>query len=573
MIRPILTAFVLFICLMIPILSFGQNDFSPRSPIGHPLIYSGSFGELRSGHFHAGADIKAAKWNVVGDPIYAVADGFVSRINVRGVGYGKAIYIDHPEGYTSVYGHLNRYRKDIAEYVEQQQYKLQSFSVNLFPDSTAFVLKKGDIIGYMGNTGRSSAPHLHFELRHTASEKPVNPYWFDIGPADTRPPTLLNLNIVNLSPDTAILDRERYTLIHKGNGRYGLATDTLAISAWRVGIEINGFDRMDGASNKNGIYDMKMLVNDQLAYHYTMDSFSFDEFKHINAHINYPDYDELKRRYQRLYILPGDPLSIYQPVDTSLSIFPLFKNDKQKVKIIASDFKGNASVLEFWVKRDPAMHTPPPIHYNYKLEVGKTHLIREEDYILFVPDSALYQLAYLHIQASDSIEAPLASRQLFINANNIFKYPVDIFIKPLNVPDTLLDKLCIVSCGEKNLTSYGGDIFEGYITTKIKKYGDYGVFLDTVPPEIKPVIFSENLNYDKIQFTISDNLETAGRTKSIRYDGYIDDQWVLFEYDAKTSSITHYFRKSLSSGEHTLRIELLDDRNNKTILKRNFIKQ
>lgn len=550
-----------------------SGNFEPRSPIDYPILFSGSFGELRSNHFHAGVDIKSSKWNQAGDPIYAVEDGYVSRINVRGGGYGHALYIDHPGGYTSVYGHLQHYTDSIENYVKNQQYKLQRFSVNLFPDSTQFRVGKGQVIGYMGNTGRSAAPHLHFEIRHKTSEKPINPLHFGIGPKDTRYPSFQNLNIVHLLPDSTIVDRDRIKIQYVKPGSYKLAQDTLSINAWRVGIEINGFDRMNGASNKNGIYELQMKVNGYLAYHYKMDSFSFDEFQHLNAHINYKDFEEMKRRYQRCYILPADPLSIYEEVDTALMIIPLYAKKKQHVEIIASDFYQNSSKLEFWLKRKNKITPPPPLLYNYKLEVGKAHLINKEDYILFFPDSSLYQNTYLYLQMAEQREPPLQSKQLFINNDNLFKNPVDIFLRPEGLADSLWDKAVIVACDGPKLSSYGGEIFEQFITSKIRKYGNYAVFLDTVPPTLEPTVFSPGLNHTKIQFKISDNIQTASNAKAIQFNGYIDGKWVLFEYDAKSSTITHYFDEKLAAGEHLLKIELIDDRKNSSIFEQKFKKQ
>jgi len=550
-----------------------QHDFQPRSPIAHPIILSGSFGELRSNHFHAGIDIKSSKWNQSGDPIYAVEDGYISRINVRGEGYGNALYIDHPHGYTTVYGHLDRYTDTLNVFVKQQQYQLKRFKVNLFPDSTHFIVKKGDLIGFMGNTGRSSAAHLHFEIRHLNSEKPINPLLFGIGPADTRHPTLLNINFVHLLPDTTIVSQDRQALKYISPGNYKLAKDTIELNAWRTGIELHGFDRMNGASNKNGIYEILMRLNGDLVYQYKLDSFSFEEFRHLNAHINYMDYHELKRRYQRCYVLPADPLSIYQLSDSLQAIIPLYKSQKQHVEITAKDMRGNESKLEFWLKRKAPMSAPPPLNYNYKLQYGKSHLIRDGSYILYFPDSSLYQNAYLHITESDTIEAPLASKQVFIHANNIFKNKVDLFIKTEHIPDSLLSKACIVSCGGKKLTSFGGNVFEDYITTKFMKFGDFSIFLDTIAPKITPVKFSPGLNYSKISFKISDNVKTSGKARSLRFNGYIDDEWVLFQYDAKTSTIFHEFEKNLKAGQHQLRLELIDDRDNTTIFEQKFTKK
>jgi len=201
-------------------------------PLDIPLILSGSFGELRSNHFHSGLDIKTQQRT--GLPVYAPADGYVSRIKVGHYGYGKALYIKHPNGYSTVYAHLERYAGKIQDYVKKQQYRKESYEIELFPKADLLPVYKGDLIGYSGNTGSSGGPHLHFEIRD-ASSRPMNPMLFGLDVPDTRRP-LLNSVMVYPVGDSAHVDqrrsRKRLKLTPLGNGSYKAET-----------IKAYGFDK------------------------------------------------------------------------------------------------------------------------------------------------------------------------------------------------------------------------------------------------------------------------------------------------------------------------------------------
>ena len=548
--------------------------FKPSSPVSHPLIFSGSFGELRGNHFHSGVDIKASRWGQAGDQILAVSDGSISRVKVESGGYGNSIYIDHPEGYTSVYAHLDRFSEPLASYVKDNQYQFESFEADLYPEPGQFPVKRGQVIGYMGNTGSSMGAHLHFELRHLDTEKPVNPQAFGISPPDTRLPVIESVQLALMYPDTAIFHLQRWNATKASNGWYRLSKDTLELDAWRIGVEVSGHDLMNGAPNQNGIYEIEMYVDGNKAYHYRMDSFSFYETQHINAHINYPEFRETRKKFQRCYILPGDPLSIYRQENDSIPfIIPLYREKPQQILILAKDIHGNESRIAFWVKRKPVMTLPPPLLHNYVLDKGKPQLIRSDEYILFIPDSALYQKTYLNLSLSDTIEPPFSSPQLYIRSNNIFKNPVGLYLKPTGIPDSLWPKAAIVNCEGSRLRSYGGVEFEQFLYTGIWESGDYVVFVDTIAPQISPVNFNRNMAKQRsVSFQIRDNLSLARNGYGLSYRAWIDHKWVLFSYDLKTDTITHIFDKNLPSGEHLLKIELIDNRNNTTIFEKKFIR-
>jgi len=553
----------------------GQTVFNPRSPINHPILLSGSFGELRATHFHAGIDIKS-KNGVTGDPIYSIEEGYVSRIVVRADGYGNAIYVSHPGSFTSVYGHFEEFAAPYSDFVKQTQYKLKSFELEIKPEPGQFPVTKGQLLGKMGNSGTSFGPHLHFEIRNTKTDRPINPLFYGFRPPDKRPPVISGIKITQFTSDSIEYNSQKFIASANGNGKYKLKTDTLIVDAEKTGIEFSGYDQMDGVYNKHGIVELIMKVNGKIVYQYRVDSFSFEEAKHIYAHVNYTSFFQDKSKYQHCYILPADPLKIYRNSGDNNALISLKQNEKQQIEIIARDFNNNESKIRFWVKRSSKTVTKPsPLIYNYILDPGKPALVNEKSAILYFSDSAIYARMFLHFTQSNSTEKPYQSPYIFINNGfKIFKEKVDLFIKYDSLTPEKLLKTVVVECGTgSKLNSYGGDIFDTYIHAKINRFGTYVLFVDTIPPVIKSKNFKSDMTgLQSVSFTIDDNLESENRSNELRYYGYIDDQWVLFEYDKKSKTITHRFEKNLPKGTHTIKIELRDGKNNLTVFKDKFIK-
>jgi len=263
-----------------------------KSPVKHGMRLSGSFAELRTNHFHMGIDIKSTNGRP-GDPILAVADGYVSRINVDASGYGNALYVDHDNGFTSVYAHLSAFAEDIAEHIKTKQYSTKSFQQQLYPDSLFFVLQ-GDTIGFMGNTGKSFGPHLHFEIRETKSEIPVNPFLFGLKPTDQKPPVFQVIKFYKSDSlgNISLLQEQKLKL--KSKGVYTLDDEVIELPADQVAISVQVYDQMDGSYNKNGVYLMKLLVDDKVQHGYKLDKVSYEESHFINSFIDYGEKQRSK---------------------------------------------------------------------------------------------------------------------------------------------------------------------------------------------------------------------------------------------------------------------------------------
>lgn len=546
---------------------YPQNYF--RAPVSNTMFLSGTFGELRPNHFHSGIDIKGK----VGQSLYAVADAYVSRIKVQEGGYGKVLYLRHPNGYTSVYAHIDKFDSKIEKFVMDAQYKKKTYEIELYPSANQFVFKKGQVIGKMGITGRSFGPHLHFEIRSTATERPINPLLFGLKVADTRPPRMHQLKIYHLNDKRETIKTKTLDLVKKGRG-YGIKGDTLNIGAWRAGFALKVYDHMNGVSNWNGIYALKMYQDDVLVYDFDMETFGFDETRYINAHLDYEEQSTKKSYFNRCYALPGNSLSIYNE-QKEKGVIKLKSGKSSKIKMVAEDVEGNASEFVFWVKRTEVKPPTKTATFNYVLPYNEESVIENRSLKLYFPKGALYENLYLQYQSSfDESYNTYSSVHHIHNAKvPVHKY-FDISIQPTFMPEELKNKAFIAYCGKDNkVTNYGGKWSNGMLKTKVRALGDYCIMVDDIKPTITPISFKKYLKgASKMTFKIKDNVDTGGRADGLKYEATVDGQWILLEFDAKNDLLIHRFDNRLKAGEHQLRLVVTDNRGNQAVYERTFIR-
>ena len=544
---------------------YPQDYFT--APVNTALRLSGTFGELRPNHFHAGIDIKGS----TGVPILAVGEGHISRIKCSANGYGNVLYMRHPNGFTSVYAHLDQFHPDIAEYVKRKQYEHQKFEIELFPKPDQFRFNQGERIGKMGTTGRSFGPHLHFEMRDTRTEKPINPLLFGYRVPDARPPKMHQLKVYQLNDQRETLNTQIVDLVQQGK-RYGVRGDTLNVPAWRTGLALKVYDHMDGVSNWNGIYALKMFVNDQPAYDFTMETFAFHESRYINAHLDYAEQQQHKAYFNRCFALPGNRLSIYDH-QVDHGIIPLSKERATKVRMVAEDAAGNATELLFWVKRSEVV-APERGSFNYVLPYDEKNVIDNGALSLTLPEGSLYDNLYLQYQSAYDPSHGIYSSVHHLHRDKtvpLHQY-VELGIRPVGLPADLRDKAFVAKCEKDNaVVNCGGEWKGEQLVTKVRSFGDYCIMTDDVPPTIEPIALANNMKgYNRMSFKIFDNYATAGNVRGLRYEGRIDGQWVLFEYDGKKDLITHYFDERTGSGSHQLDLTVTDALGNVASLQRTF---
>ncbi|MBE9518966.1 MAG: M23 family metallopeptidase [Bacteroidetes bacterium] len=541
--------------------SIGQDGIQFHPPVKIPMYLSGNFGEIRGDHFHSGIDIKTQ--GTTGHHISSVEKGYVSRIKVQANGYGKSIYVSHPNGYTSVYGHLDRYREDIAAYVNRMQYKKQSHTVDLYLNKSTFPLEKGEFIAYSGNTGSSSGPHLHFEIRSTAQQHPTNVLSYNLEIKDQLAPRFHSLFLYPMNTLSQINGKaERFSSkVVRDKGIYTIPYGTTVEASGTLGISVEVFDYLDGASNRCGIHTLEMYVDNKLSYSHVMDEFSFSETRYINAHIDYEERIKSGKKAHRLHRLPNDRLRIYSQ---TLENKPLLVDESRSyaVRIVASDVAGNSSTLEFTLKGSELSNAAPPSDKgdNIFMKYAQVNSFEKGPVQLEIPANSLYQDLDFSFQSSPPADGSLTPFYQIATREVPVHKAYTLSIKSPDLDPSLHKRLLLISHTDKGeVVSAGGEYQDGHVVAKLRNFGEFAVGLDTIAPEITPL--------GNMRFIISDELSGIAK-----YEGYIDNQWALFEYDPKNNLLFYlYDEQRISKGsEHELELYVSDEKGNVNLLHTTF---
>lgn len=547
---------------------YPQNYFRP--PLAITPDASGTFAELRSNHFHSGTDYRTQQR--VGLPLYAIADGYVSRVRVQIGGGGLALYIDHPNGYTSVYMHMHQFNSKIAAVVKAEQYKAQRFDVDIPLTAEVLPLKKGEVIGQAGNTGGSQGPHLHFEIRDSKSEEPINSQLFGTAFqfADKVPPTISGVTVYDLGEHvfSEHTHRRHLTLKDNGGGQYVLANNVVIPINGKTGFGINTIDRHSASSFRNGVYSIELLLDDTVIYTAVFERFSFSHSRAINSHIDYPYFMLKNTRVQKSFVEPNNPLTIYKKLVDN-GVIDLKDEQIHKLTYRIRDLKGNTSTLNLRIQHTPTYHSagknlPGTTVFKYDRE----NSYRSDNVELTIPKDAMYD--HLHFNyAQGSKPANGYSLVQHVHSRTIpLHKQYALAIKADNsLPEHLWDKALIV---DAKGNSQGGSYEEGWVKTNTWYFGSFHITVDTIPPVIRAVNITNGKNLasqSKIDFKISDNLSGIQS-----FNGYIDGKWVLMEYDAKSNSLWHTFESTLPKGQHRFKLEVKDWKDNISTFEAGFVR-
>ena len=534
-----------------------------KAPLDISLFLSGNFGELRSSHFHSGIDIKTQQQ--IGKNVYASQEGYISRIKIQSGSYGNALYITHPDGYTTVYGHLNDYIPLIARYIKNYQYQLKSFEVDVYPEKGEFPVSQGQLVAHSGNTGNSGGPHLHFEIRNVDQE-PLNVLRFNFNIEDKIPPVILNMAVYPVTSNSFINSKNEKLIISpvKSNGVYELP-DSLKISG-SAGFGLETYDYLNGSSNRCTVYSIELSVDDTIYYYHEMDKFSFEEMKYVNSHMDYEEYILKNIKLHKLCPDPNNRLSIYK-ILKNRGIVDFSKDTVFHVKITVKDAYLNTSVLKFNVQGSTASYIhnqlPQDSLFLKTFFYNQQNTYQTPDFKISMPAYSLFKninftYSALHV---DSIKY---SDLHFVHSDLVpLCQSYSLSIKTNDLPETLQHKALIVSIDRENkVNAVGGDWKDGFITSPVKYFGKFFITIDTIAPEIRSITFKRNATYnvsDALSFRIKDNLSGI---KS--YNGFIDNHWALFEYDQKDDLLSYKIDpERIQQGmKHTIEIKVVDDRNN-----------
>ena len=542
---------------------YPQNYFS--SPLDITLVLSGTFAELRSNHFHSGLDIKTQ--GKEGFKTYASAEGYVSRIKISRYGYGKALYITHPNGYTTVYAHLQKFAPKIEAYVKKQQYKKETFELELFPKAEDLKISSKEIIAYTGNTGGSGGPHLHFEIRDK-QERPMNPMLFGFDIKDTTKPVIHELYGYPLSEGSHIngeTSRVKIRVIKLPNGQY----KSEQISAFgTIGFGIISTDRQDFASNKNGVSFITTFFNGSKSLDVDFKRFSFDETKHLNRYIDYAYLFETKKRIQKLFIERNNPLKLLKN-HANQGMVSIEDGTNSVYKISINDFKGNKSDLSIPIKGlKKELPEVKPVALNLRQIIANQGTILEKDHVSvqIFKDSFYEDVAIQFEVTNDTLKLhkPIFPLQKSININfDISQYK-----------SSDKDQLFIGS-----VSRYGNKLYYtptekrgNTLTARTKYLGNYTLGIDDENPEIKTINFKNGSwisNYRYLKVKISDQISGIKN-----YRATVNGQWILMEYDTKTQTLTYDFNDEIiTDTKNNLKIIVTDNVGNSTTFETTFYRK
>lgn len=540
-----------------------------RKPVEIPIFLAGNFGELRSTHYHTGIDIKTQ--GKTGLNLYAIEDGWISRIGINAGGYGNVLYISHESGYTSVYAHMESFPKAVADYILKEQYKAKAFEINLYPTKGMFAYKKGDVVGKSGNSGRSGGPHLHFEIRNTANEDVLNPQLFYQDITDNTAPRMFKISIY---------PADYQSVINKKNDRISFAVSKDSVPEFKAwgqfyfGIEAEDF--YDGSQNRCGLYSIQLLMDSKPVYETQVDKLRFSEARSILSYVDYATKISKGVTYQKSYVEPNNQTNFYRFVNNDQGKVNLFDNEVHTFEYIIKDIQGNSAKTKFKIKGNPDFAL-----LDFK-EEPCTRIMHWDERNVFdslnvtidISEKTLFDDIHFTFSVDKDTSSYLSKiYQIHNDQTPVLKFFTISIPYSGNFPDK--DKLLIARVetdknNKKRLSYVGGKWDEdGYVSTPSRNFGAFTISVDTVPPEIKDLT-----KWAALKANPSLEFKALDRLSGIKtYQGSIDGEWILIRYDEKSDYFTHRLdeRTITRNKKHKLVFEVTDNRGNVKKLEKEFV--
>lgn len=552
--------FLVFCCLGL-MSGIAQPGSYPRGYFRHPLNIKmeivANFGELRTNHWHMGLDIRTQQRENL--PVYASAEGYIAKVKIEPGGFGRAIYINHPNGYTTLYAHLNNFEPRLEQFVKEQQYKSESWAVELTIPRQLFPVRKGDFIAYSGNTGGSAGPHVHFEIRETATDKCLNALQFGFPLADNVPPGITRLALYDRTQSVYHQNIRFYSLKKVGN-KYGLIKgNTIKTGSNRISFAISAFDRLSGTTNPNGIYAARTFVDGQLVSSFTLDRIDYNETRYMNAHIDYKMKMSGGPFVQHLSPMPGDTTTVYSDGD---GIIYLNDTVPHKVSVEVLDAYLNTSLIEFYVQHDKQLDKGSSFTQKQFIP-GQVNIFEGENFEVFTSEYAVYDTVNINHTVTQSYSSnPISPQHTFLS----YLIPSHDMVTVRIRPSTLLteetrDRVVIQCISGTRKIVQKAQWNSGWLWARFRNFGSYQAFVDTIAPSINSLGFGDTINLSKatrIVFTPTDNFNSI---KTFRAE--LNSKWLMFTND-KGKTWIYRFDEHFPAGVHQLKVMVEDEAGNRT---------
>ena len=526
---------------------------------------SGNFGEMRPNHFHSGFDFKTQQKE--GFTVYAAAEGYISRIKISHGGYGKAIYISHPNGYTTVYGHLKCGVDNIEKFIKNEQYKAQSYEIEILPNPNDLVVKKGDIIALSGNTGGSDGPHLHFEFRDTQSEKIINPMFFGFNKQveDTKRPIVNSLMVYPIDENSIVNQAKRPISVSLSLLEDGSYIAEKVLASGKIGFGITTIDLDNVSWNANGIYSMQTFLNGKQFFGYQFDTFSFNETRFVNALIDFSRYKKLGQKVQKLFMKNPYSLSLIKTAPEN-GIVTVSPNMTQSYRIEIADFNQNITKICIPIQYSSlqAKVNEEPITSKYFVKASRESSFALNNVSVFFPAATFYDDFYMNFEVKNNT--------LFLHDDTVAAHSnFSITFEDSIATEKEREKMFIASIAEKKIYYNTTKRKNNAFTTYTKYLGQYKLVKDTIAPKITIIKSIEDKwisSQKEIQFIVSDDLSGIKT-----YNGYLNNIWILLEYESKTKKLTHSFADGIvAEGKNELKVVVIDNVGNSTIFETHFFR-
>jgi hypothetical protein len=531
-----------------------------RNPLAVPMDLSGNFGELRPNHYHMGLDLKTLKRENL--PVHAAAAGYVARVKIEPAGFGRAIYINHPNGYTTLYAHLNDFTPALDAYIKREQYRLEEWKIFIDVPPGLFPIQKGDLIAYSGNTGGSQAPHLHFEIRRTEGDVNVNPLLFGFPLKDNTTPRIIRLALFDRTKSTYEQSPKLIAVKVAGTGKYTSTIPVTITSSPLVSFAVTAYDTHTGSSNLNGIFESVLSMDQQAIISFRMEEISYNDTRYMNAHIDFRTKALGGSYLQHLADLPGYVNSIYTRIQGD-GVLDISDGEIHDIRIDVTDAYGNSSIVTTKVQYRPPPAVvrstlPGKVFYPFMLDGYEA-----EDCEFYIGERCLYDSVRVRYSKSASSNPDNVSAVHAIGANYIpLQESFLVRIKPTRELTTEEQQKTVVQWyagARKDVQK--AEWQNEWAAAKFRDFGYYQLLVDDVPPVIVPIGFVDGSNLSKatrIAFTVTDNLS---KFKNVRAE--LNGQWLRFTNDKGRTFIYRFDEKCLS-GSHELKIKAEDEAGNIT---------
>ncbi len=545
-----------------------------RNPLGIPMQLSANFGELRPNHWHMGLDIRTeARENL---PVYAAAEGYIAHIGIRPSSFGRFIIINHPNGMSTLYAHLNDFYPALEEFVTNKQYEKESWAIELDFAPEQFPVNKGTFIAYSGNTGGSQGPHLHFEIMDTKTTKRYNPLLFGFPVTDNLPPTLMRLAIYDRSRSVHEQTPKIFALKNTDSGYIIPKIPVIKTGLKEVSFALQMIDKMNGGGSDNGVYAAKLYADEEPQVEFLLDGIDYDETHYINAHIDYRHDYNGGVYLQHLSQLPGHFGAEYRKINGS-GVIELADTLVRNIRIDVKDPQGNGAQLNFSIQHDDSIAVERFYNMVPKLSPAKENTFKRGDFEVYMPETCLYDSVPLIY--SNTSYTGFTGGHTFGNP----VYPVHntftVKMKPSRgVTKEAESKMLIVQSGGKRNSIKKATLQNGWITAEFGNFGQFQGYLDYSPPAINSLGSGDTVNLSaasRIVFTPSDNFGI----KNFRVEIYgcpsdtsgtfcdsipADFHWLRFTND-KSRNWIYKFDDRVPYGVYRLRATAEDLVGNKTV--------